>query len=94
MHRLPKRRRNVAQFRSAKAVSNERKYPNIVELAVTSDGLELVLSKRVSELRSVPYVTVRPILRRNSAPGPENKLDEIPPPNSIASQAKAGRRIF
>jgi len=51
--------------------------------------------KRVSELRSVPYVTVRPIHRlRISAPDPENKLDEIPSPNSIASQAKAGRRIF
>jgi hypothetical protein len=51
--------------------------------------------KRVSELRSVPYVTMRPILRlRISAPDPENKLDEIPPPNSIASQEKAGRRIF
>jgi hypothetical protein len=31
MHRLPKRRRKVAQFPSAKAISIERKYPNIVE---------------------------------------------------------------
>ena len=44
------------------------------------------LNKRVSELRSVPYVTVRrPRLRiiqpRISAPDPDTKLDEIPPPH-------------
>jgi hypothetical protein len=43
------------------------------------------LDKRVSELRSVTYVTVGPrliILRlRISAPDPDNKLDEIPPPH-------------
>jgi hypothetical protein len=47
MHRLPKRRSKVAKFRSAKSVSNERKYPNIVELAVTSDGLAAALSNRI-----------------------------------------------
>jgi hypothetical protein len=34
---------------------------------------------------------VRPILRsRISAPDPENKLDEIPPPNSIARKQVVG----
>jgi hypothetical protein len=59
MHRLPKRRRNVAQFRSAKAVSNERKYPNIGELAVTSDGLELVLSSRIIDFHKSRHIQPR-----------------------------------
>jgi hypothetical protein len=59
MDRLPKRRRKVAQFRSAKAVSNERKYPNIVELAVTSDGLEVALSSRIIDFHKSRHIQPR-----------------------------------
>jgi hypothetical protein len=51
------------------------------------------LDKRVSELPSVPYVTLRPrlsILRlRISAPDPDNKLDEIPPFLFVTSESRS-----
>jgi len=34
---------------SGKALANERKYPNIVELVVPDDGLEVELSSRIME---------------------------------------------
>jgi hypothetical protein len=39
MHAARKRQRNTVQIRSAKALTNEDTYPNIVELAITTDGL-------------------------------------------------------
>jgi hypothetical protein len=51
------------------------------------------LDKRVSELPSVPYVTLRPrlsVLRlRISAPDPDNKLDEIPPFLFVTSESRS-----
>jgi hypothetical protein len=35
------------QFRSPKAVANESKYPNIVQLAVGGDGLDVTLGRRI-----------------------------------------------
>jgi len=35
------------QSRSAKAAANESKYPNIVELAVDGDGLDVTLGRRI-----------------------------------------------
>jgi len=35
------------QFSSPKAVANESKYPNIVELAVGGDGLDVTLGRRI-----------------------------------------------
>src|SRR5262245_38073099 len=35
------------QFSSPKAVANESKYPNIVELAVAADGLDVTLGRRI-----------------------------------------------
>ena len=34
---------------SGKTLANERRYPNIVELAVPADGLEIELSRRIME---------------------------------------------
>jgi hypothetical protein len=34
---------------SGKALANEKKYPNIIELAVPDDGLEIELSRRIME---------------------------------------------
>jgi hypothetical protein len=34
---------------SGKSLANERKYPNIVELAVPEDGLEIELSRQIME---------------------------------------------
>ena len=42
----PARTRNV-QFSSTKAVANESKYPNIVELRVPADGLDVALGRRI-----------------------------------------------
>jgi hypothetical protein len=59
MYRVSTRRRKAAQFRSVKAVSNERKYPNIVELAVTSDGLDLALSNRIIQFHKSRHIQPR-----------------------------------
>jgi hypothetical protein len=58
MHRLPKWHKTT-QFRSAKAVSNERKYPNIVELAVTPDGLDPALSNRIIDFHKSRHIQPR-----------------------------------
>jgi hypothetical protein len=45
MHSARTQRR--VQSRSAKAAANESKYPNIVELAVDGDGLDVTLGRRI-----------------------------------------------
>ena len=35
------------QFSSPKAVANESKYPNVVELVVATDGLDVTLGRRI-----------------------------------------------
>ena len=35
------------QFSSPKATSNESKYPNVVELGVPADGLDVTLGRRI-----------------------------------------------
>jgi hypothetical protein len=35
------------QFSSPKAVANESNYPNIVELAIVGDGLDVTLGRRI-----------------------------------------------
>ena len=45
MHRAPTQRH--VQFRSPKAVANESKYPNVVELAVGGKGLDVTLGRRI-----------------------------------------------
>ena len=47
MHAARKRQRNTVQIRSAKALTNEDTYPNIVELAITTDGLDVALGRRM-----------------------------------------------
>jgi hypothetical protein len=43
----PARTKRHVPFSSAKAVANESKYPNIVELAVTADGLDVALGRQI-----------------------------------------------
>jgi hypothetical protein len=45
MHRA--RIKRHVQFSSPKAAANESKYPNIVELGVPSDGLDVILGRRI-----------------------------------------------
>jgi hypothetical protein len=39
----------MRQFPKQKALGNERKYPNIVELTFPADGLEIELNRRIIE---------------------------------------------
>ena len=41
------RRQRHIQFSSYKAKANESKYPNVVELAVDGDGLDVTLGSRI-----------------------------------------------
>ena len=45
MHRA--RTQQHVQFRSPKAVTNESKYPNIVQLAVAANGLDVTVGRRI-----------------------------------------------
>ncbi len=42
-----------------KAVTNESIYPNIVELAVTADGLEVELARRIIEFHKLRHIEPR-----------------------------------
>ena len=44
---------------SGKALSNESEYPNIVELAVGSDGLGVGLSRKIIDFHKVRYIEPR-----------------------------------
>ena len=43
----PARTQRHVQFSSPKAAAHESKYPNIVELAVSFDGLDVTLGRRI-----------------------------------------------
>jgi hypothetical protein len=42
-----------------KATANERKYPNIVELAVPADGLQIELSRRIIQFHKSRHIQPR-----------------------------------
>jgi hypothetical protein len=42
-----------------KALTNESNYPNIVELAVTADGLEVELARRIIEFHKLRHIEPR-----------------------------------
>src|SRR5689334_15953071 len=42
-----------------KAIANERKYPNIVELAVPADGLQIELSRRIIQFHKLRHIQPR-----------------------------------
>ena len=44
---------------SGKALANERKYPNIVEVVVPDDGLEVELSSRIMEFHKSRHLQPR-----------------------------------
>src|SRR5215472_16522641 len=44
---------------SGKTLANERRYPNIVELAVPADGLEIELSRRIMEFHKSRHIQPR-----------------------------------
>ena len=50
---------NMLQPRSGKLLTNENKYPYIVELAVAADGLEVQLSRRVLEFHKSRHIQPR-----------------------------------
>jgi hypothetical protein len=50
---------DMPQPYSGKALANERNYPNIVELAVAADGLEVELSRRILEFHKSRHIEPR-----------------------------------
>jgi hypothetical protein len=52
-------RRDMIQRVSGKALANETKYPNIVELPVPDDGLEIELSRRIMEFHKLRHIQPR-----------------------------------
>jgi len=59
MHAARKRQRNTVQIRSAKALTNEDTYPNIVELAITTDGLDVALGRRITQFHLSRHIQPR-----------------------------------
>jgi hypothetical protein len=57
MHPAPTRR--YVRFSSAKALANEGKYANIVELAVAADGLDITLSRRIMDFHKSRHIQPR-----------------------------------
>jgi hypothetical protein len=49
----------MTPFPSAKARTNERKYPNIVELAVAAGGLDVALSSQIIDFHKSRHVRPR-----------------------------------
>ena len=45
--------------RVGKAVTNERRYPHIVELAITADGLDIALGRRITEFHNSRHIRPR-----------------------------------
>ena len=50
------RTKRHVQFSSPKAVANESKYPNIVELAVAADGLDVTLGRRIMDFHKSRHI--------------------------------------
>ena len=62
------RLRQHVQFSSPKAAANESKYPNIVELAVGGNGLDVTLGRRIVNFhksRGIQPHHGRSIIRQN-----------------------------
>jgi hypothetical protein len=55
----PARIRRYVRFSSAKALANEDKYPNIVELAVAADGLDVTLGRRIIDFHKSRHIQPR-----------------------------------
>jgi hypothetical protein len=49
----------MRQFPKRKALANERKYPNIVELTIPADGLEFEFNRRIIEFHKSRYIQPR-----------------------------------
>src|SRR5262249_1462164 len=47
------------QDRTGRALANEREYPNIVELAVTAEGLDIALSRQIMHFHRSRYIQTR-----------------------------------
>ena len=46
-------------MRRGKALTNERKYPHIVELSITADGLDVALGRRIIEFHNSRHIQPR-----------------------------------
>jgi hypothetical protein len=57
MHRARVKRH--VQFSSPKAAANESKYPNVVELAVVGDGLDVALGRRIIAFHKSRHIQPR-----------------------------------
>ena len=49
----------MRQFPEQKALANERKYPNIVELTFPADGLEFEFNRRIIEFHKSRHIRPR-----------------------------------
>jgi hypothetical protein len=49
----------MRQFPKQKALANERKYPNIVELTFPADGLEFEFKRRIIEFHKLRHIQPR-----------------------------------
>ena len=49
----------MRQFPKQKALANERKYPNIVELTFPADGLEFEFNRRIIEFHKSRHIQPR-----------------------------------
>ena len=47
------------QDRTGRGLTNERVYPNVVELAVTVDGLDIALSRRIMDFHKSRHIQLR-----------------------------------
>jgi len=56
---VPHPRWRVMVVQHYKAIANERKYPNIVELAVPTDGLQIELSRRIIQFHKSRHIQPR-----------------------------------
>ena len=50
------RTKRHVQFSSPKAVANESNYPNIVELAVAADGLDVTLGRQIMDFHKSRHI--------------------------------------
>ena len=50
---------SISQFSSTKAVVNESKYPNIVQLGVPADGLDVTLTRRIINFHKSRHIQPR-----------------------------------
>ena len=53
------RTKRHVQFSSPKAVANESKYPNVVELVAAAGGLDVTLGRRIINFHKSRHITPR-----------------------------------